>query len=136
MSAMNKKIETKPKLELKLHEREDSKLKKATSTSKLKEEFKQSRFGSTEKGEKSKQPSKYEHIYLKNINIEKKHPLSIGPSNPANASKLKKKNVNTAQKFMKKEEKSMEERSMRRPESRSKKEEKPMIKEKRRFEES
>lgn len=133
MSAMNKKIETRPKLEIKLHEREESKLKKATSTSKLKEEFKQSRLGSKEKGDKSKQSSKYEQVYLKNIGIEKKHPLSIGPSNPANASKLKKKNVNTAQKFIKKQERSIEERSMRRPESRSKKEERPMIKEKRRF---
>lgn len=117
-----------------MQEREESKLKKATSTSKLKEEYKSSRHVSKEKGEKSKQPSKYDHVYLKNIGMEKKHPLSIGPSNLTNASKLKKKNVNTAQKFIKKEERSIEERSLRRPESRSKKEEKPAIKEKRRFE--
>lgn len=108
-------METKPKLEIKVNEREESKLKKATSTSKLKEEFKQSRLGSKEKGDKSKQSSKFEHIYLKNIGIEKKHPLSIGTSNLTNASKLKKKNFNTAQKFIKKQERSIEERSMRRP---------------------
>jgi hypothetical protein len=42
------------------------KLKKATSSSKLKEEQKKNCPGSREKGDKGKLPSKFEQVYMKN----------------------------------------------------------------------